>query len=134
MLNPVYSKWRSPHCHQSFANISRATSDQLQNLPGFGQIKVKNVKNVFDKPFRNNATSSLSLLASQSQPVPGLTTTPASTSYGKRKARTSNTDPSFMRETSPVWDIELDDEPTSPSIPTVNSKDPVVFDIDLDLN
>ncbi|EDQ99498.1 uncharacterized protein LACBIDRAFT_147485, partial [Laccaria bicolor S238N-H82] len=40
----------------SFADISRATSDQLQNLPGFGQVKVKNVKNVFDKPFRNNAT------------------------------------------------------------------------------
>jgi DNA excision repair protein ERCC-1 len=33
-----------------------------------------------------------------------------------------------------VWEIELDDEPTSPSIPTVNFKDSVVFDIDLDLN
>ncbi|KIK09102.1 hypothetical protein K443DRAFT_83189 [Laccaria amethystina LaAM-08-1] len=118
----------------SFANISRATSDQLQNLPGFGQVKVKNVKNVFDKPFRNNATRSLSLLASQSQTIPGRTTTPASTSYGKGKASTLNTASSFVRETSPVWEIELDDEPTSPSIPTVNFKDSVVFDIDLDLN
>ncbi|KAF6761229.1 DNA repair protein rad10 [Ephemerocybe angulata] len=43
----------------SFAKISHATSDQLQNLPGFGQVKVKNVKNAFDKPFRNNATATL---------------------------------------------------------------------------
>ncbi|KAF9475779.1 DNA repair protein rad10 [Pholiota conissans] len=45
----------------SFANISRATSDQLQNLPGFGQVKVKNIKNAFEKPFRNQGTSYLSL-------------------------------------------------------------------------
>jgi len=59
---------------------------------------------------------------------------PASTSYGKGKASTSKTATLSMRETSPVWEIELDDEPTSPSILAVNSKDPVVFDIDLDLN
>jgi hypothetical protein len=30
-------------------------------LPGFGNIKVKNLKNAFDKPLRHNATSILQL-------------------------------------------------------------------------
>ncbi|TFK75381.1 DNA repair protein rad10 [Pluteus cervinus] len=43
----------------SFANVAQASPDQLQNLPGFGQIKVKNMKTAFEKPFRNQATASL---------------------------------------------------------------------------
>ncbi|RDB24984.1 DNA excision repair protein ERCC-1 [Hypsizygus marmoreus] len=49
----------------SFANIAKATPDQLRNLPGFGQVKVKNIKNAFDKPVRNNATRTLPFVASQ---------------------------------------------------------------------
>lgn len=48
----------------NFANIANASSDQLQTLPGFGQIKVKKIKDAFDKPFRNNATSSVGFAAS----------------------------------------------------------------------
>jgi len=50
----------------SFANISRATQEQLRSLPGFGQVKVKNVKNTFGKPLRHDATRTLpSSLVSQ---------------------------------------------------------------------
>ncbi|KAF8161154.1 restriction endonuclease type II-like protein [Crassisporium funariophilum] len=114
----------------SFANIANATSDQLENLPGFGQVKVKNIKNAFEKPFRNQATSSLSLLASQeivtkSSQIPGTTNRP-------------------VRSDSPVWDIELDNAEQ----PHLNESTPLpltpgrnhetltgqTFDIDLDLN
>lgn len=63
---------------QSIANIARTSPDQLSNLPGFGQVKVKNIKNAFEKPFRNHATNTLE--PSYKPP----------------------------REPSPVWDIELD--------------------------
>ncbi|EED78769.1 predicted protein, partial [Postia placenta Mad-698-R] len=35
----------------SFAAISRATTEQLQNLPGFGQVKAKRVVDALEKPF-----------------------------------------------------------------------------------
>ncbi|XP_006461152.1 hypothetical protein AGABI2DRAFT_204704 [Agaricus bisporus var. bisporus H97] len=56
----------------SFANISRATPNQLRNLPGFGQVKVKNIENAFNKPFRNDTTTKLSQLTSTqtTQPQP----------------------------------------------------------------
>ncbi|KAH9935459.1 restriction endonuclease type II-like protein [Fomitopsis serialis] len=44
----------------SFADIARASSDQLQKLPGVGQVKAKRIQDAFRKPFRNNATSTLS--------------------------------------------------------------------------
>ncbi|KDQ57530.1 hypothetical protein JAAARDRAFT_113032, partial [Jaapia argillacea MUCL 33604] len=40
----------------SFADISRHSTESLQNLPGFGQVKVKRMKDAFEKPFRNNST------------------------------------------------------------------------------
>jgi DNA excision repair protein ERCC-1 len=69
--------------------MTQATPDQLQNLPGFGQVKVKNMKNAFEKPFRNQATSSIAVSLSQEQ---------ASRSASNRPA-------------SPEWDIEDDDAP-----------------------
>lgn len=42
---------------QSFADIAKAPSDRLQHLPGFGQVKVKRLKEAFEKPFRNSVTS-----------------------------------------------------------------------------
>ncbi|KAJ7251518.1 restriction endonuclease type II-like protein [Mycena haematopus] len=104
----------------SFSNISRATSDQLQNLPGFGQVKVRNIKNAFEKPIRNNATNTL-----------------ASQIKDKGKAReeepsaaTSSRPP---RPPSPVWDIERDLTP--PVENAVNAAtDSPPWDIELDLN
>ncbi|TFK44768.1 restriction endonuclease type II-like protein [Crucibulum laeve] len=129
----------------SFANISKATSDQLQNLPGFGQVKVRNIRNAFDKPVRNHATTSLSALASQSRTQQTSATT--ATTIGESSTSTI-LEPSQLRRLprspSPVWDIELDlDEPPVPngrvSGPpaqgsTLSAQSPKVFDIDLDLN
>ncbi|KIY50311.1 DNA repair protein rad10, partial [Fistulina hepatica ATCC 64428] len=39
----------------SFANVAKASSDQLSNLPGLGNAKVKHIKNAFEKPIRNRA-------------------------------------------------------------------------------
>ncbi|KAF8070513.1 restriction endonuclease type II-like protein [Lyophyllum atratum] len=53
----------------SFANIAKATPEQLRNLPGFGQVKVKNIKNTFEKPLRNKATRTLPAVMAASQPA-----------------------------------------------------------------
>lgn len=92
--------------------MAKATPDQLQNLPGFGQVKVKNIRNVFEKPFRNQATTSLSNLKSQPSTEPRASTGIPQQTSGYE---------------SPPWDIEndLDETPNGPS-----SK---VFDIELDL-
>ncbi|KAG7440008.1 DNA repair protein rad10 [Guyanagaster necrorhizus] len=95
----------------SFANIAKAETTQLQNLPGFGQVKTKNIKNAFEKPFRNNATTSLAVLStikereSNAQP----TTAANSSSKGKEEEATPASPPARLpRSPSPVWDIELD--------------------------
>ncbi|KAJ7647244.1 restriction endonuclease type II-like protein [Roridomyces roridus] len=90
----------------SFANISKATTDQLQNLPGFGQVKVKNMKHAFEKPIRHNATNTLDMYTSQSK--------------GKQREQQPAAPP---REPSPIWDIERD-----MNLP------PDAWDIELDLN
>ncbi|KAG6841873.1 hypothetical protein C0991_005603 [Blastosporella zonata] len=105
---------------RSFANIAKATPDQLRNLPGFGQVKVKNIKNTFDKPLRNNATRTLPA-ASGSDTATVHPATPSNTLIkGKGKDTTR-----LPRDLSPVWDIERSPSPEYPPHP---------FDIDLDLN
>ena len=83
--------------YQSFANVSKVTTDQLQSLPGFGQVKVKNIKNAFEKPFRNQTTASLSISQTRksgaSESAEGVTVQPTG---------------HVSREPSPVWDIELE--------------------------
>jgi len=97
----------------SFADIARATSDQLQNLPGFGQVKAKRIVDAFERPFRNNATSTLTSQARLDRST--------YLDNGKDKARERSTPmtstsplpqalvkPRAPREPSPMWDIELD--------------------------
>ncbi|KAJ3748804.1 restriction endonuclease type II-like protein [Lentinula detonsa] len=83
----------------SIANIAKAQPEQLANLPGFGQVKVKNIKNAFEKPFRNHATNTVSFMAS-------------SQSEAGNKPHDEQTEPGpsnkSVRDPSPVWDIELD--------------------------
>ncbi|KAF9501560.1 DNA repair protein rad10 [Pleurotus eryngii] len=120
----------------SFANIAKASNDQLQNLPGFGQVKVKNIKNAFDKPFRNRATSTLPLPSMQrSALASGAPTLVASDPKGKGKQP--------ARSPSLAWnieDIDLDSPPGDPLIPPppTSSKatgvDASTWDIELDLN
>jgi len=82
----------------SFANISKITTDQLQSLPGFGQVKVKNIKNAFEKPFRNQTTAPLS-----------MSQTYKSGESSQAKAIHSDQPTGHVsREPSPIWDIELD--------------------------
>lgn len=144
----------------SFADIARAPSDRLQTLPGFGPVKVRRIKDAFDKPFRNRATSAVFSVGSQ---VPrGAGDEVVSTSNGENvlevaesKAASgskaiSDSGPaqigvkgkgkgkeSAQRSPSPVWDIELDlDSPP----PAMSSGSPPprelssVCDIELDLN
>lgn len=123
------------HFKKSFANIAKASNDQLQNLPGFGQVKVKNIKNAFDKPFRNHATSTLSLPSTQrSDPANGVPTLVPSDPKGKGKQP--------VRSPSPAWDIEDIDLESPPedlpaSLPTSSKTtgvDASKWDIELDLN
>ena len=139
---------------QSFADIARATSDQLLQLPGFGQVKVKRIKDAFEKPFRNNATSALSFNQTAISQDAGDV---AHSGKGKERA----VDPSLellaspnllglseasrrTREPSPPWDIELDlnESPPPEVVPheheavskkRARSPSPV-WDIELDLN
>jgi DNA excision repair protein ERCC-1 len=115
---------------KNFANISKASPDQLRNLPGFGQVKVKNIKNAFEKPIRNKATRTLPITASQDQRASASRDQDTVAQSTSEKAK----EPSFglgrpARDPSPVWDIELDmdDGPA-------NSRRPQPFDIELDLN
>ena len=112
---------------QSFANIARATPDQLRTLPGFGQVKVKNIGNAFEKPFRNQATSSIAASLSQKQVVRPRPT--ASTSKAGQQAPTT-------RSRSPEWDIEFDDAALpneDEEIVVMEKESPRIFDVDLDL-
>ncbi|KAF8219923.1 DNA repair protein rad10 [Tricholoma matsutake] len=108
----------------SFSNISKANPDQLRNLPGFGQVKVKNIKNAFDKPVRNKATRTLPIAASTSNST-------EQDAVAESKSEKGNGKEDFVgprrppRESSPVWDIELDLDDGPADQP---------FDIDLDLH
>jgi len=124
----------------SFANISKATSDQLRNLPGFGQVKVKNIENAFKKSFRNDATTKLTEL-----PRPNLTQTAPREGSSRegdknRPAVSSSSSQRPPRAPSPTWDIELDlnDDDDVPEVLDADSSskraEPNIqpFDIELD--
>jgi DNA excision repair protein ERCC-1 len=142
----------------SFADIARAPSDRLQTLPGFGPVKVRRIKDAFDKPFRNHATSAVFSVGSQ---VPrGVGDEVVSKSNGEKvsevaasaskvildsvpvqssvKGKGKGKEPA-QRSPSPVWDIELDlDSPpptasSGPPPPPPRGPSPV-WDIELDLN
>jgi DNA excision repair protein ERCC-1 len=103
---------------KSFSDIAKASSDQLQKLPGFGQVKVRRIKDAFEKPFRSNATSSVTFAASQYlAPASSLyrTPTPVDVSAMKGKETEEKLAP-HRRPPSPIWDIELDlnDSPPPP--------------------
>ncbi|KAI0074163.1 DNA repair protein rad10 [Panus rudis PR-1116 ss-1] len=115
----------------SFADIARASSDQLLNLPGFGQVKVKRIKDAFEKPFRHNATSSLSSWSqpkvtdaaqAQTENQPSVqsnthASTDQSAGSSNQAGSAKQTSQPRKRPPSPVWDIELDlnESPPPPS-------------------
>src|SRR5262245_37341793 len=103
---------------KSFSDVAKASSDQLQKLPGFGQVKVRRIKDAFEKPFRSNATSSVTFTASQQlAPASSLRTpAPADRPTMKEKEETRKRLNPPRRSPSPIWDIELDlnDSPPPP--------------------
>ncbi|KZP34596.1 DNA repair protein rad10 [Athelia psychrophila] len=95
----------------SFANIGKAPADQLRTLPGFGQIKVKKLKDAFERPFRNQATSTLpsSFMAASQQRA----TYDAGKNIESIRVEDNEMGPPPVqarrpRSPSPEWDIELD--------------------------
>jgi len=104
---------------QSFADIAKATPNQLQSLPGFGQVKVKRMKDAFEKPFRNkSATSLLTYVPSREHDATDRdqATSVVPTGSLQQVSRRS-------RSASPPWDIELDlnlpDESGTPPLPAI---------------
>lgn len=144
----------------SFANISRATSDQLSRLPGFGPKKVARMKDAFNHPFRDSpagvkAHAALDTSGSFLPHTTSIESSAASRESGKGKEKANDTGdyppPSSQlsrrpaRSPSPVWDIELDLNSPSPPVPRSPSggassergrkrQASPVWDIELDLN
>ncbi|KAL0956529.1 hypothetical protein HGRIS_002670 [Hohenbuehelia grisea] len=133
----------------SFANIAKTSSDQLQNLPGFGPVKVRNIKNAFDKPFRNNATTALSFSerqsarASQAQKDDVSARVQASSSRVAGPSTSKAPSRPAPRQPSPTtWDIDIGaDDITSPTaetgpLPETARRRPPspAWNIELDLN
>ncbi|KAF9065606.1 restriction endonuclease type II-like protein [Rhodocollybia butyracea] len=94
----------------SLANVAKAQPEQLSELPGFGQVKVRNIKNAFEKPFRNHATNTLELMQAGDNGDNGDKGT--GDGGGPLDGATSpkENDSAYRppRDPSPVWDIELD--------------------------
>lgn len=111
---------------QSFSGISQATTDQLQNLPGFGHVKVNNIKAAFEKPIRHAGTATLKeVVARQTLEDKGKGKAPERAANATPVPSTSNdaTSSRAPRVESPEWDIER------------GSLSPVEeFAIELDLN
>ncbi|KAF9227424.1 DNA repair protein rad10 [Gyrodon lividus] len=145
----------------SFTDIAKASSDKLQSLPGFGQVKVRRIKDAFEKPFRNKATSATFSLGTQAsstqqtdtgQTPPGGQIPPASPNRkGKEQEILLPASPPYRppREPSPMWDIERDLNSSPPptvsngpkqaqastTVPQGRPRSPSpMWDIELDLN
>ncbi|KAG6330151.1 hypothetical protein ID866_8939 [Astraeus odoratus] len=106
----------------SFADIARTPSDRLQSLPGFGHVKVKRIKEAFEKPFLDKApNSALSLLRSaNSGEMSTLGTQPKASMVKGQDVDVPQTPPLLIQ--SPGWDAR------KPRLPSP------AWDIDLDLN
>jgi DNA excision repair protein ERCC-1 len=99
---------------QSFADIAKMPADRLQTLPGFGRVKVKKIKDAFEKPFRNDATSTLqtrSIFDASSSTGPNTNSSDGQdkeTVISLLESDMTTRDRPRPREPSPVWDLELE--------------------------
>lgn len=135
----------------SFADIARAPSERLLQLPGFGQVKVKRIKDAFEKPFRGNGSAVLPFASQRQDGNSSVDQRLAAKNKGKQRAD-ADAPTRLPREPSPVWDLELDlntpppDEQSRPPTPpprtttidgdTSSRKRPPspTWEIELDLN
>jgi len=114
-----------------FSAVAKASAEQLQELPGFGQVKVKNIKNVFDKPFRNIPNKAKRIIPSiddaiEDEPI-----------FNQTDNIIDEPSSGRPRRQSPTWDIEKDLSPepggSSHLRPSARPESPP-WDIELDLN
>ncbi|EIN11327.1 DNA repair protein rad10 [Punctularia strigosozonata HHB-11173 SS5] len=147
----------------SFARIACASSDQLQKLPGFGQVKVRRIKDAFEKPFRHHVTDSVpttntlrSVAQSEFRADDAAAQTQIDEAYVRPSTSTASTSaPRPPRPRSPDWDMEFDSLPIDdlealsdqpgprPSRPEDSVRDTAarrkrspspIWDLELDLN
>jgi len=86
----------------SLAEIATASSDKMQLLPGLGRVKVRRIKDAFEKPFYPRPVGTDK--RGPSMEVQSLNKQP-------QAAHTPQIQPK-SREPSPIWDIELDLNPS----------------------
>ncbi|TFK54415.1 hypothetical protein OE88DRAFT_1695777 [Heliocybe sulcata] len=113
----------------SFAEIASTPSSRLLSLPGFGQVKVRRMKDAFEKPFRNQATSITQYTTSQPRPSSSTSNQPRASvsqkpsSQGPQSSSSHQAQPpssakekgngidkqlrSEDREQSIVWDTDI---------------------------
>ncbi|OJA20861.1 hypothetical protein AZE42_02964 [Rhizopogon vesiculosus] len=144
----------------SFADIARASSDRLQTLPGFGPVKVRRVKDAFDRPFRNRATSAVFSVGSQlprsvddtvvsastGEKFPevagpaasgskALPVFPSDSAPAQRGVKGKAKEQAPMRGHSPAWHLDSPPSTASSGPPSRPPREPSpVWDIELDLN
>jgi len=130
----------------SISYIAGASSDKMQLLPGLGRVKVRRIKDAFEKPFYPHvATSITSEETTERRPhFQGLRGgSPILDAHDPEKV--------VERHISPVWDIEMDLNPsdgvdtpeetdknhevTKPRPVDKSAREPSpIWDIELDLN
>lgn len=134
----------------TFADVAKASSDRLQNLPGFGQVKVKRIKEAFEKPFHTKTANTMHSLSNQGDVLPSTSASDTlgmvptrSLSKGKNREVRSVTP---RRTRSRSRDTRLDSSISSPLVISDGPDSmmeaerersrPVspVWDIELDLN
>lgn len=71
----------------TFADVAKASSDRLQNLPGFGQVKVKRIKEAFEKPFHTKTANATLSLSNRGDVLPS---TSAADTFGMVPTRSSS--------------------------------------------
>lgn len=133
----------------TFADIAKASSDRLQNLPGFGQVKVKRIKEAFEKPFHNKTANATLSLSNQVNVPPSTNTASVAPTRSLPKEKNKEVLSVTPRRTrSPVQDAELGSSISSPpplsdmpdftreTKPQRGRSRPAspVWDIELDLN
>jgi len=98
----------------SLTDISLASSDKMQLLPGLGKIKVRRIKDAFERPFHPPSIG-VHHNVGESVHAQSLRIEYNFRSPDGGSAKTTGEAPE--REVSPIWDIELDLNPSDSEIP-----------------
>ncbi|KZT43549.1 DNA repair protein rad10 [Sistotremastrum suecicum HHB10207 ss-3] len=98
----------------SIASVATASAEQMHNLPGLGQVKVRRIKDAFEKPFWNNSTNS-TFKTRESADITRPQIKENQPMESESESATTNPQQDGRgRATSPTWDIELDPSASLP--------------------